>query len=280
MRPNVRSGSVVLLTLAPLLLSVGLLMVLKPPHPQQPVALSTVLRMAAQHQLATATIDADGTIHVTTRSGRALVTRKEPGEIITPALMAGHAQVFVSPNASATLGSVFGASLMVLLVAAVIYSLRSVNSGGRMRMATVSSTAEQAATTNVTFNDVAGVDEAKGELAEVVEFLAAPERFKKIGARIPKGVLLVGPPGTGKTLLARAVAGEAGVPFFNISGSDFVEMFVGVGAARVRDLFARAASTGRWWSTAPTSRGARPSSRCTCATSAWGLTSTCGAWPA
>ncbi|HKC72774.1 MAG TPA: hypothetical protein VKF37_01040, partial [Chloroflexota bacterium] len=115
MRPNVRSGSVVLLTLAPLLLGVGLLMVLKPPRPQQPVALSTVLRMAAQHQLAAATIDADGTIHVTTRSGRALVTRKEPGEIITPALMAGHAQVFVSPNASATLGSVFGASLMVLL---------------------------------------------------------------------------------------------------------------------------------------------------------------------
>jgi cell division protease FtsH len=240
MRPNVRSGSVVLLTLAPLLLGMGLLVVLKPPHPQQPVALSTVLRMAAQHQLATATIDADGTIHVTTRSGRALVTRKEPGEIVTPDLMAGRAQVFVSPNASATLGSVFGASLMVLLVAAAVYSLRSVTSGGRMRMAAVGSTVEQAASTNVTFNDVAGVDEAKGELAEVVEFLAAPERFKTIGARIPKGVLLSGPPGTGKTLLARAVAGEAGVPFFSISGSAFVEMYVGVGAARVRDLFAKA----------------------------------------
>ena len=113
MRPHVRSGSVVLVTLAPLLLGVGLLLVLKPTRPQQQVALSTVLRMAAQHHLASATIDADGTIHVTTRSGRALVTRKEPGEIITPALMAGHAQVFVSPNASATLGSVFGASLMV-----------------------------------------------------------------------------------------------------------------------------------------------------------------------
>src|ERR671932_1074866 len=109
-----------------------------------------------------------------------------------------------------------------------------------MRMATVGSTAEQGATTNVTFNDVAGVDEAKGELTEVVEFLAAPERFKKIGARIPKGVLLSGPPGTGKTLLARAVAGEAGVPFFSISGSAFVEMYVGVGAARVRDLFDQA----------------------------------------
>src|SRR2546430_8484916 len=131
MRLTVRSGSIVLLTLAPLLLGCGLLLVLKPAHPQQPVALSTVLRMAAHHQLATATIDADGTVHVTTRSGRALVTRKEPGEIITPALMAGHAQVFVSPNASATLGSVFGASLMVLLVAAAIYSLRNVNSGRR-----------------------------------------------------------------------------------------------------------------------------------------------------
>ena len=92
----------------------------------------------------------------------------------------------------------------------------------------------------VTFNDVAGVDEAKAELEEVVEFLKYPERFLALGARIPKGVLLVGSPGTGKTLLARAVAGEAGVPFFHISGSEFVEMFVGVGAARVRDLFEQA----------------------------------------
>ena len=92
----------------------------------------------------------------------------------------------------------------------------------------------------VTFNDVAGLTEEKEELEEVVEFLKNPGRFIKIGARIPKGVLLVGPPGTGKTLLAKAVAGEANVPFFSISGSDFVEMFVGVGAARVRDLFAEA----------------------------------------
>jgi cell division protease FtsH len=93
---------------------------------------------------------------------------------------------------------------------------------------------------NVMFTDVAGVDEAKQELSEVVEFLRTPERFLKVGARIPKGVLMVGPPGSGKTLLARAVAGEAGVPFFSISGSEFVEMFVGVGASRVRDLFDRA----------------------------------------
>ena len=93
---------------------------------------------------------------------------------------------------------------------------------------------------DVSFDDVAGADEAKEELQEVVEFLKYPERFLNLGARIPKGVLLVGPPGTGKTLLARAVAGEAGVPFFSISGSEFVEMFVGVGASRVRDLFDQA----------------------------------------
>jgi cell division protease FtsH len=92
----------------------------------------------------------------------------------------------------------------------------------------------------VTFEDVAGVDEAKGEVREIVQFLREPERFVQVGARIPKGVLMVGPPGTGKTLLARAIAGEAGVPFFHISGSEFVEMFVGVGASRVRDLFNKA----------------------------------------
>ena len=94
--------------------------------------------------------------------------------------------------------------------------------------------------TKTTFADVAGVDEAKEELEEIVEFLKDPERYGRLGGRVPKGVLLVGPPGTGKTLLARAVAGEAGVPFFSISGSEFVEMFVGVGAARVRDLFEQA----------------------------------------
>ena len=89
----------------------------------------------------------------------------------------------------------------------------------------------------VTFKDVAGADEEKAELEEIVDFLKQPKRYIEMGARIPKGVLLVGPPGTGKTLLAKAIAGEAGVPFFSISGSDFVEMFVGVGASRVRDLF-------------------------------------------
>ena len=92
----------------------------------------------------------------------------------------------------------------------------------------------------VTFKDVAGADEVKEELEEIVEFLKYPKKYTELGAKIPKGVLLYGPPGTGKTLLARAVAGEAGTPFFTISGSDFVEMFVGVGASRVRDLFEQA----------------------------------------
>ena len=100
--------------------------------------------------------------------------------------------------------------------------------------------AKQAVNVKVRFDDIAGAEEEKTELREIVDFLKFPQRFTELGARIPKGVLLVGPPGTGKTLLARAVAGESGVPFLSISGSDFVEMFVGVGASRVRDLFERA----------------------------------------
>ena len=98
-------------------------------------------------------------------------------------------------------------------------------------------------TSKTKFADVAGANEAKEELKEVVDFLKSPAKYTKMGAKIPKGVILVGPPGTGKTLLARAVSGEAGVPFFSISGSEFVEMFVGVGASRVRDLFKNAKKT-------------------------------------
>ncbi|HEX2186214.1 MAG TPA: AAA family ATPase, partial [Chloroflexota bacterium] len=100
--------------------------------------------------------------------------------------------------------------------------------------------AAAASQARVTFADVAGIDEAKGELEQIVDFLKRPEKYQRLGGSIPKGVLLVGPPGTGKTLLAKAVAGEAGVPFFSLSGAEFVEMIVGVGAARVRDLFASA----------------------------------------
>ncbi|MDR3043680.1 MAG: ATP-dependent zinc metalloprotease FtsH [Desulfovibrio sp.] len=128
---------------------------------------------------------------------------------------------------------------MLLLIGVWIFFMRQMQGGGGKAMSFGRSRARMITpeSARVTFEDVAGVDEAKEELSEVVEFLSNPRKFTRLGGRIPKGVLLVGPPGTGKTLLARAVAGEAGVPFFSISGSDFVEMFVGVGASRVRDLF-------------------------------------------
>ncbi len=128
---------------------------------------------------------------------------------------------------------------LLLLIGVWIFFMRQMQGGGGKAMSFGRSKARLVTpeTAKVTFDDVAGVDEAKEELTEVVDFLSDPKKFTRLGGRIPKGVLLVGPPGTGKTLLSRAVAGEAGVPFFSISGSDFVEMFVGVGAARVRDLF-------------------------------------------
>jgi cell division protease FtsH len=127
----------------------------------------------------------------------------------------------------------------VLLLAFWIFMMRQMQSGGNKALSFGKSRARlhSSQQKKVTFKDVAGVDEAKEELQEIIEFLREPQKFQKLGGRIPKGVLLIGPPGTGKTLLARAIAGEANVPFFSISGSDFVEMFVGVGASRVRDLF-------------------------------------------
>src|SRR3989339_1172183 len=131
---------------------------------------------------------------------------------------------------------------MLVLVGIWIFFMRQMQSGGGKAMSFGKSRARlmTESTTKITFNDVAGIEEAKEETSEIIEFLKDPKRFTRLGGRIPKGVLLVGAPGTGKTLLARAIAGEAGVPFFSISGSDFVEMFVGVGAARVRDLFEQA----------------------------------------
>ncbi len=128
---------------------------------------------------------------------------------------------------------------ILLLIAVWIFFMRQMQSGGGKAMSFGKSRAKLLNETQakVTFDDVAGIDEAKNELEEVVSFLKDPKKFSRLGGRIPKGVLLVGAPGTGKTLLGRAIAGEAGVPFFSISGSDFVEMFVGVGASRVRDLF-------------------------------------------
>ncbi len=128
---------------------------------------------------------------------------------------------------------------MLLLIGVWIFFMRQMQSGGGKAMGFGKSKAKllNEAVGKVTFDDVAGIDEAKQELEEVVEFLKDPQKFSRLGGKIPRGALLVGPPGTGKTLLARAIAGEANVPFFSISGSDFVEMFVGVGASRVRDMF-------------------------------------------
>jgi len=133
--------------------------------------------------------------------------------------------------------------LIIIVVVFWVFFLQQSQGGGGGRVMSFGKSRAKLNTDEkpkVTFNDVAGTDEEKEELAEVVEFLKQPKKFMEVGARIPKGILLVGPPGTGKTLLAKAVSGEAGVPFFSISGSDFVEMFVGVGASRVRDLFEQA----------------------------------------
>ena len=134
---------------------------------------------------------------------------------------------------------IVGVAPIILLVGFWIFMMRQMQAGGNKALSFGKSRARllTAQQKKATFKDVAGIDEAKEELYEIIDFLKDPQKFQKLGGRIPKGVLLVGPPGTGKTLLARAIAGEANVPFFSISGSDFVEMFVGVGASRVRDLF-------------------------------------------
>ena len=143
------------------------------------------------------------------------------------------------PTASPWAALLFSWAPILLLIGFWIFFMRQVQSGGNKALSFGKSKAKltTSAQKKVTFRDVAGAEEAKSELQEIIEFLKEPQKFQKLGGRIPKGVLLMGPPGTGKTLLARAVAGEANVPFFSISGSDFVEMFVGVGASRVRDLF-------------------------------------------
>jgi cell division protease FtsH len=142
-------------------------------------------------------------------------------------------------SSSGILSLIFQTAPFILLLGFWIFMMRQMQSGGNKALSFGKSRARlhSSQQKKVTFKDVAGVEEAKEELQEIIEFLREPQKFQKLGGRIPKGVLLVGSPGTGKTLLARAIAGEANVPFFSISGSDFVEMFVGVGASRVRDLF-------------------------------------------
>jgi cell division protease FtsH len=143
------------------------------------------------------------------------------------------------PKASPWAAIIYAWAPLIIMIGFWIFIMRQMQSGGNKALSFGKSRAKLSSSSQkkVTFKDVAGVDEAKEELQEIIEFLKEPQKFQKLGGRIPKGVLLMGSPGTGKTLLARAVAGEANVPFFSISGSDFVEMFVGVGASRVRDLF-------------------------------------------
>ncbi len=178
---------------------------------------------------------------ITTNNANFLTYSPSQDEKLVTLLIDKGVSVNVEPPEEASwLGSFMLSWLPVIVLVAVwLFFMRQMQGGGGKAMSFGRSRARMITQEQgrVTFDDVAGVDEAKEELQEVVDFLSNPKKFTRLGGRIPKGVLLVGPPGTGKTLLARAVAGEAGVPFFSISGSDFVEMFVGVGASRVRDLF-------------------------------------------
>ncbi|MDR7520088.1 MAG: ATP-dependent zinc metalloprotease FtsH [Armatimonadota bacterium] len=187
----------------------------------------------------------DGTVTGRYKSGDQFTTYIPPGDTsYLDLLKAKGVQIRVEPRSRSTLWpSVLSTMLPILLLVGLwMLMLRQAQSGSNQAMSFGKSRARLHSENKpkVTFEDVAGVEEAKEELQEVIEFLKYPKKFQALGAKIPRGVLLVGPPGSGKTLLAKAVAGEAGVPFFSISGSEFVEMFVGVGASRVRDLFDQA----------------------------------------
>ena len=188
---------------------------------------------------------------VFTKSGETFASRKESGASMVDTLRESGVDpavsgVSVEVKGAGGLSSIFGVLLnflpLIFFGAVLLFMMRQAQGSGSQTFSFGKSRARMFVGNSpaVSFSDVAGVEEAKEELEEVVQFLKVPERFVSLGAKIPKGVLLIGPPGTGKTLLARAVAGEAGVPFLSISGSEFVEMFVGVGASRVRDLFEQA----------------------------------------
>ena len=212
--------------------------------------IASVLQMARENRLRSIVVDGDN-LTVSPREGADFNSRKEPGtsilEVLTQAgVETGEGGVQVTVKGSSGLSNIFGLLFnflpLIFFGAILLFMMRQAQGSNNQTLSFGRSRARMLVGNkpSVTFSDVAGVEESKAELQEIVEFLKYPERFVSLGARIPKGVLLVGPPGTGKTLLAKAVAGEAGVPFFSISGSEFVEMFVGVGAARVRDLFDQA----------------------------------------
>lgn len=168
-------------------------------------------------------------------------TYRLPDSELTPMLLKNDVRIDVDPpeKNSYLMQFLLSWAPVLLLIGLWVFFMRQMQNGGSKALSFGKSRARLLSDqkTKATFDDVAGVDEAKVELEEIIDFLKDPQRFQMLGGKIPKGVLLMGPPGTGKTLLARAIAGEANVPFFSISGSDFVEMFVGVGASRVRDLF-------------------------------------------
>lgn len=207
---------------------------------------STLIAASAGHRVGQATINpSQYAITWTNRHGKTFVTTYPPGDTNAAANQLDHggAKVTIKPVAQPSLWLTLLGDLAPLLVVGIFLFLIFRQGQGGNRMMSFGRSQAHLLSDNqprVTFGDVAGVEEEKEELEEVVDFLKNPKRYLELGARIPKGVLLFGPPGTGKTLLARAVAGEAGVPFFSESGSGFVEMFVGVGASRVRDLFDQA----------------------------------------
>jgi cell division protease FtsH len=222
------------------------LLVLNPPWRQQPEkeSFSDFLNQVERGSVASVTIyNKDQTLAVELKNKKEFTTAFPPDFDIVTALEDKVKNVEVDPQTSSNLMAIILQFLPVLLLfGLILFFMQQMQGGGNRVMSFGKSKARQISKDmpKVTFEDVAGVDEAVEELMEIKEFLENPAKFQALGAKIPKGVLLYGPPGSGKTLLARAVAGEAGVPFFSISGSDFVEMFVGVGAARVRDLFEQA----------------------------------------
>ena len=214
------------------------------------IDIASVVQMAQENRLRSIVVDGDN-LTVATREGQDFTSRKESGtsilEVLTQAgVEIGESGVQVTVKGSSGLSNMFRLLFnflpLLFFGAILLFMMRQAQGSNNQTLSFGRSRARLLIGNkpSVTFSDVAGVEESKAELQEIVEFLMYPERFVSLGARIPKGVLLVGPPGTGKTLLAKAVAGEAAVPFFSISGSEFVEMFVGVGAARVRDLFDQA----------------------------------------
>ncbi|MFT7059631.1 MAG: cell division protease FtsH, partial [Pseudorhodobacter sp.] len=210
---------------------------------QRSVSYSDFIQSVDAGSVASVTLDGEN-IYVRGADGSDYSVIKPEGEDLTDRLIAKGVEVEAKAQEKSGIFSLLGVWLPFLVLIGVwVFFMNRMQGGGKGgAMGFGKSKAKLLTEKNgrVTFDDVAGIDEAKEELEEIVEFLRNPQKFSRLGGKIPKGALLVGPPGTGKTLLARAIAGEAGVPFFTISGSDFVEMFVGVGASRVRDMFEQA----------------------------------------